>query len=169
MTTDTTLPDIGRRLAAARLQRGLSQAAVSRRAKIAPSYLSRIERGRINPTLRTVARIASAIRVPLAEITGPGPLATGDLAICPVSPRGACLLDLIRSDTGGGDPMGSVETFTPRQIRLMRRFTAWVQAAPGEKMRAMEVLLADLFQAAGIPEESGIAREGPGVNRSARR
>lgn len=51
-----------------RHQRGLSQEEVAHSAGIHVTYLSGIERGRRNPSLRNIRRIAQAIGVPLSEL-----------------------------------------------------------------------------------------------------
>ena len=142
MSYQAPLPDIGRRLCAARLQRGLSQGTVARLAGIGPSYLSRIENGRIQPSFRTVVRVQRALRADFEELAGPEQKSRGRGA-CPVSNRGRCLLDLIRSET---DPaaLEVEESYTPRQVRLLRRMAEWVRAAPGDRLRVMEILLEDL-------------------------
>lgn len=94
MPTTPREPDIGRRIVANRLHRRLSQAAVSRRAGIHPSYLSRIETGRVHPTVRTAARIAAALKVSLDDLLGPTPPERRNQP-CPVSPDGQCILDQI--------------------------------------------------------------------------
>ena len=53
---------IGRDLRRDRDAAGLSQAEVARRAGIRPETLSRLERGRGNPTVATVSKIVRAIR-----------------------------------------------------------------------------------------------------------
>ena len=52
---------IGRDLKKMREEAGLAQAAVARKAKIRPEMLCRIEAGRGNPTVATVAKIVKAI------------------------------------------------------------------------------------------------------------
>jgi transcriptional regulator with XRE-family HTH domain len=52
---------IARKIRAAREAAGLTQAQVSKRAKIRIETLSRIENASENPTVRTVSRIAKAI------------------------------------------------------------------------------------------------------------
>ncbi len=136
--------DIGRRLSTARLRRSMSQGTVARRAGLAASYLSRIETGKVQPTFRTVFKIANAMNVPLEEVVTPNALERRDGSGCPVTMHGHCLLDLIRSEseiTAGGD---AEETYSPRQVRLIRRFAGWLQAAGSDRLRAMEILLDDL-------------------------
>jgi transcriptional regulator with XRE-family HTH domain len=154
LTPETTSPEVGQRLSAARLRRGWSQAAVARRAGIAPSYLSRIETGKIQPTYRTLMRIVHALHVEPEQIVGETPYESGARP-CPISPDGRCMLDLIRSQTEvWRHPHGS--HFSAREIRLLRRVAVWIRHAKTERLRAMEILLEDLETAA---EEEG---DGPG-------
>lgn len=53
----------GINVAQLRREAGLSQEALADAAKVARSYMSDIERGARNPTLRVVERIASALEV----------------------------------------------------------------------------------------------------------
>ena len=48
--------------------RGLSQAALARRAKVGRTTLIRIEQGAQNPTLGTLERIAMALRVKVHDL-----------------------------------------------------------------------------------------------------
>lgn len=142
MTPETSRPEVGRRLAAARLQRGLTQKTLARDAGLAPSYLSRIENGRVRPTFETVMQIVRALGADAAEIVGPA-TAKRDRrhGPCPVTPGGQCLVDLIR-------PAADPEHYTPREVRLIRRFAAWLKQAPPNRVRAMEILFTDLTPAA---------------------
>jgi transcriptional regulator with XRE-family HTH domain len=146
MSVEDSQPDVGRRLATARLQRGLSQGIVARLAGIAPSYISRIENGRVHPTFRTVLRIASALKMPFEEIAGPGPARLRQRGGCPVTAGGRCLLDLVRAEAEieRGVPG---EAFTPRQVRLLRRFASWLVTVGSDRQKAMEILLDELTRA----------------------
>lgn len=53
-----------------RAMRGLSQAALAAKAKISQPVLSQFERGRRAPALATCRRLARALAVPLATLTG---------------------------------------------------------------------------------------------------
>ena len=140
MTPKPTPDNLGQRLAAARLQRGLAQARVARDAGIAPSYLSRVETGKVHPTFRTVVQIVEAIGAGLDELAAP-PAAKHRDGPCPVTEKGQCLLDLIQATK---DP----ESYTPREIRLLRRFGQWLKTAEPGRVRAMELILEDLTSAA---------------------
>ncbi len=127
----------GRRIAAARARRGHSQATVARRAGIDPSYLSRLETGRVQPTVRMALRIAGALRMPLEDLLGSTPPEKRGLP-CPVSRSGRCLMDLL--DTGT-HPEAGPEAFSQRQLRLLRQFAAVLQESDLSVQRALEVLL----------------------------
>lgn len=142
--TSVGTPEIGRRLAAARLQRGLSQCTVARLAGLAPSYISRIENGRVQPTFRTVLKIAGGLRIAPEEIVDPPPdPRTRSRRSCPVSHNGRCMLDLLRSETQI-EREHDRDAYSPRQIRLMKQLAAWVRDAPNDRLRAMEILIDDL-------------------------
>jgi len=136
MTPRSSTPDVAQRLSAARLQRGLAQKEVARRAGIAASYLSRIENGKVHPTVGTLTRIVRALGADLVEVFG-GEKAGNTRGPCPVTSRGHCLLDLIA-------PIKSEGHFTPREVRLIRMFAIWVERAEPSRLRAMETLLEDL-------------------------
>lgn len=55
--------EFGRRLKMLRLQRGLTQEKLSEVAGLDRNYVSEAERGRMNPTLLTIGRLADALGV----------------------------------------------------------------------------------------------------------
>ena len=57
--------NIGQAIQLARSKRKLSQAALAKRAGISVSYLSLLERGRRDPPLSTLQRIAAALAMPV--------------------------------------------------------------------------------------------------------
>lgn len=134
--------EIGQRLAAARLQRGFVQSGVARRAGLAPSYLSRVESGKISPTFATVMKIVDALGADLAEIAGPTVLRKQRKGGCPITERGQCLLDLIGT-------AGDSEHYSPREIRLLRGFASWIKHVEPNRVRAVELLLGDLMREPG--------------------
>jgi transcriptional regulator with XRE-family HTH domain len=138
------LPDLGQRISAHRGRLGLSQTAVAERAGLAASYLSRIENSKIFPTLPTAQKIATALRVPLSELLGPTPSETKKKG-CPVTAKGVCLIDLIDPKWGFGS-RGRAERYSPRQLRLMRRFTALVREGSPELLKGLEVVVGGLLE-----------------------
>lgn len=146
MATTPREPDIGKRIVANRLHRQLSQAAVSRRAGIHPSYLSRIETGRVHPTVRTASRIAAALKVTLDDLLGPTPPERRNQP-CPVSPDGSCILDLI--EAGSETATSQNGRYSPRQLRLLRRFAALLQRSQPGVLKVFEVLVAEFSDSGG--------------------
>ena len=144
MTHKSKKPDLGQRIAAHRSQLGLSQTAVAKRAGLAASYLSRIENGKIYPTIPTAQKIATALRLPLSELLEPTPPQRKHQR-CPVTAKGICLIDLIDPKWDLGSK-GRGERYTPRQIRLMRRFTALVREGSPELLKSLEVVVGGLLE-----------------------
>jgi transcriptional regulator with XRE-family HTH domain len=50
------------------MERGLSQAALAKRAKITREYVNKIEAGQYDPTVGVLRRIAKALEVPVTEL-----------------------------------------------------------------------------------------------------
>ncbi len=143
MSHRSTKPRLGQRVAASRSQLGLSQTDVAKRAGLAASYLSRIENGKIHPTVPTAQKIAGALRVPLGELLGPTPLQQKDQG-CPVSAKGICLIDLI-DHRPKFRSVDSVERYSPRQIRVMRRFTKLLREGSPELLNSLDVIISGLI------------------------
>lgn len=59
---------IGRNIARFRRLRGLSQEELAYAAEVRQAYLSQLEAGKRNPTIRTLLRIATALNVSLADL-----------------------------------------------------------------------------------------------------
>jgi transcriptional regulator with XRE-family HTH domain len=68
---DDLRPVFGHRLRDLRRKLGLSQEETAHRARLHVTYLSDLERGMQTPTLDVVNRLATALRVTLAELFGP--------------------------------------------------------------------------------------------------
>jgi transcriptional regulator with XRE-family HTH domain len=137
----------GQRIAAIRLHRGLSQGAVSRRTGIDPSYLSRLETGRVQPTVGTAMKIGGALRATPNDMFGPTPPERKDQP-CPVSRSGRCLLDLL--DKGDALPAGiTPESYTTRQIRLLRRFMWFLSHCGPDVLKSLDVLSAEMVENGG--------------------
>lgn len=64
------LEELGRRLRARRLELGLTLAQVAERAELSLPYIANLERGRGNPTVSVVSRVADALGLPLSTLWG---------------------------------------------------------------------------------------------------
>lgn len=151
MTARTEEGEVGARILAGRLRRGLSQGTVSRLAGIHPSYLSRIETGKVHPTVRTAVRIATALRISLDEMLGPSPADTVEQP-CPISPDGRCFMDLLESRAGSGKRPGS---YTPRQLRLLRKLAALVEQGNPRLLNGIEALADEIAGAGTASGDNG--------------
>ena len=60
--------DLARRLKALRKEKGLTQAALAKRAGVTLSYIGRLEIGRHDPQLSTLQKLAKALGVSLPEL-----------------------------------------------------------------------------------------------------
>ena len=65
-----TLMNIGETIRNYRLQKSMSQGDIEKRTGLLRCYLSRVENGHTIPSLDTLAKIASAMEVPLAQFFG---------------------------------------------------------------------------------------------------
>jgi len=68
--------NIGETIRTLRLQKGMSQGDIEKRTGLLRCYLSRVENGHTIPSLDTLAKISSAMEVPLAHFFAEG--APGD-------------------------------------------------------------------------------------------
>jgi len=64
--------DLARRVAAARLRSGLTQAQLAEASGVTDETISRIERGRYEPAVSTLFRLAEALDVSLDRLAGDG-------------------------------------------------------------------------------------------------
>lgn len=69
---------VGKRVRELREAQGMSARALAERAGVTPAYVSRLEGGRLSPTIATLSRVTEALREPLwrvfAEQGGKGPV-----------------------------------------------------------------------------------------------
>jgi transcriptional regulator with XRE-family HTH domain len=145
MTSMSPPFEIGKRLGSVRAQRGLSQGTVSRLAGLAPSYLSKIENGRIQPTFPTLWRILRALHADFAEVLAVNPGGAGRPPGCPISDSGECLGQLIRSEAEVARDRRRVFVST-REVRLLHDLLDWLKRASPEHARALELLLEDVVR-----------------------
>ena len=68
-TKDTkALEHLGQRIRAARLSKGFAQERLAEFAGIDRSFVSRLERGKVNPTFLTLRKLANALDVELSQL-----------------------------------------------------------------------------------------------------
>jgi putative transcriptional regulator len=59
---------IGMKLKAVRAAKGMSQAALAKKAKITREYVNKLEAGRYDPTVGVLQRLAKALGVPVTAL-----------------------------------------------------------------------------------------------------
>jgi len=63
--------NIGKRMQALRIERGLSQGDIEKRTGLLRSYISRVENGHTIPSVATLGKVAAALGVTLAALVDP--------------------------------------------------------------------------------------------------
>jgi len=134
---------IGTRLIQLRNQKGLTQEQLSGRTGIAPSYLSRIENRRLEPSPRTLRKLAAALGVPVSELFEEGFARLGTLQ-CLITSSGSCVMNLLRSGRGRRAGPGG-ESYSPRQLQLLRMANYLIQSGGARVLDALEMLLGALL------------------------
>lgn len=79
---DSHIVMLGRRITAARIARGWSKADLARKASVAPSYITRVERGEFaRPSVDQIKTIADALGLSVHDLTDPprAPISAGIL------------------------------------------------------------------------------------------
>lgn len=93
---DPLLRTIGLTIRALRRERGISQEQLAALAHIDRSYMSSVERGLRNVSVLNIARIASALDVPVRDLLGPREVVRPDAPAA--APRRAPLADVVAVD-----------------------------------------------------------------------
>jgi transcriptional regulator with XRE-family HTH domain len=120
MTPSVKESSFGRRLRVHRRVRRLSQGTVARLAGVHPSYVSRLETGRIQPKLPTACRLAAALGLSLDDLVGKPARPGRRSRACPVSTDGRCLLESA-ADRASSSPGGCHAALDTAQVDLLRR------------------------------------------------
>ncbi len=136
---------LGTRIMQVRNQKGLSQRQLSERSGIAASYLSRIENRRLEPRPKTLRKIADALDIPVSDLFQDRPGGPGALQ-CVITPSGHCVMDLLRSGRGK-PPLPGTESYSPRQLQLLRMSSYLIQTADARLLDTFDVLLSALLNA----------------------
>ncbi len=146
---------VGKAILRIRQQHGMTQGEVGRRAKLAPSYLSRIENGHVQPTAATLTRIADALRVKPSAIFAVHERGAASFEHrCPVSSNGGCIGEQIRSAHGrapgksraGKGAARGRALYSRRELELLRMADYVIVHGTPEVRRALGVVLESLMQ-----------------------
>jgi transcriptional regulator with XRE-family HTH domain len=134
---------IGKTVQWARMQTQKTQQELAESSGLAVSYLSRLENDRIAPTVRTLQKIAAALKVPLSSLFEPEQvLEAADH--CPVSLSGRCILDQVFAGRGI-DPHKVVESYSPQQLEALRLCNFLLHTQDKDLLRTLIVMLRSLL------------------------
>lgn len=136
---------IGTRIIQLRNQKNMTQKDISERTGLAGSYLSRIENRHLEPSPRTLRKIAAALDVPVSELFQDRTAQLGSLQ-CVITTTGNCVMDMLRSSRAKPGE-GHVESYSPRQLQLLRMANYLIQTADARMLDSLEVLLDALLNA----------------------
>ena len=138
---------VGKRILRLRLEANKTQREISEETGLAVSYLSRLENGRITPTIPTLTKIAKALGVNVTAFFGQEPaLESGDR--CPVSTSGRCVLDQLLVGRGR-KPDTKWEGYTPHQLELLRLCDYLIHTGDKEIMNSLFTVLEALLDYSG--------------------
>ncbi|RMG44604.1 MAG: XRE family transcriptional regulator [Acidobacteria bacterium] len=147
---------LGKKLLRLRLEAGLTQQEVASAAGISVSYLSRLENDRAAPSLRTLARLSSALGLDVAHLFEAGP-GEDRPERCPVSLSGRCILEQLVAGRGRR-PEGNDEHYSTEQLELLRATNFLLHSDDHQVVSALKVLLRSLLRLASTeqaPESAG--------------
>jgi transcriptional regulator with XRE-family HTH domain len=134
---------VGRRIQQLRLESRITQRELGETTGLAVSYLSRVENGRLTPTLPTLTKIAGALSVPLTALFD----ATATLEArdaCPVSLSGRCILD--HPFVGRAKrPTKDVEEYSREQLEALRLCNFLLHTGDKQLLRTLITMLKGLL------------------------
>jgi transcriptional regulator with XRE-family HTH domain len=136
---------IGTRIIQIRNQKNMTQRELSERCGIAGSYLSRIENRRLEAGPKTLSKIADALGVSLSELFQESPTAQG-LHACAITASGNCIMEMLENRQRQAAHPGA-ESYTPRQLQLLRMANYLIQSGNSRVQDALELLLSSLISA----------------------
>lgn len=133
----------GKRIQWIRMQAKKTQQDLAESSGVAISYLSRLENDRIAPTVRTLGKIATALRVPVSSLFDEGEVLEAADS-CPVSLSGSCILDQIFAGRGQ-KPKMNVESYSPLQLKALRLCNFLLHTQDKDLLRTLLTMLESLL------------------------
>lgn len=150
---------VGKRILRLRLERQMTQRDVSEETGLAVSYLSRLENGRITPTIPTLTKISRALGVDVTAFFGQETTSEADEK-CPVSASGRCVMDQLLVGRGRR-PDTRWEGYTPRQLELLKLCDFLLHTGDKDILASLSTMLDALLSLSGQVVPKQRARRGP--------
>lgn len=134
---------VGRKIRQLRLDSRITQRELGETTGLAVSYLSRVENGRLTPTLPTLTKIAGALSVPLTALFDvTATLEARDA--CPVSLSGRCILDHLFVGRGKR-PTEGAEAYSREQLEALRLCNFLLHTGDKQLLRTLLTILNGLL------------------------
>jgi transcriptional regulator with XRE-family HTH domain len=138
---------VGRKIHQLRSESHITQRELGEVTGLAVSYLSRVENGRLTPTVPTLTKIADALSVPLTALfDAKTTLEAKD--VCPVSLSGKCLLDHPFTGRGKRAKKG-LETYSREQLEALRLCNFLLHTGDKQLLRTLLTMLKGLLALKG--------------------
>ena len=142
---------LGRNLFRIRHDLGLTQQEVGDRVGLTTSYVSRIENGRVEPSVKTLERLADALGLTVGELFDlEASRAARRAHRCPVSSSGTCIGEQIRNQSGP-QADGRKGSYGKEELRLLQ-LTERIAVRGSQAQRSALGLLLESV-AAGLDDE----------------
>ncbi len=135
----------GQQIRTVRRARRLTQRELARKTGLAEPFLSRIETGRAQPSLRSIERLAEGLGVTVGDLLATR--AEGFRPACPVSVSGRCIAELLYQP--GPRMRWPAERYSTRQLRLLRLSNYLVLFGGPETLDALETVMHGLLKLPG--------------------
>ena len=140
---------LGRAILKLRHEKGLTQADLGSRAGLAATFVSRVENERIEPSLASLARLARALDVRVADLfNAVEGLHEPPCHVCPVSSTGECVGSLF-APARGREAEGDKAIYRPADLSILRLADHVVRRGSKETIAALRTVLEALADAAG--------------------
>jgi DNA-binding XRE family transcriptional regulator/quercetin dioxygenase-like cupin family protein len=154
---------IGVRIRAERLKKGVSLRSLARRVGLSPSLISQIETGKCQPSVSTLYAITTALGVSVQDVFGDAGTdgqAAGGGAAAP-GPAGAAGIAVVTPGAAGGGPAAPVVCPGQREILELDSGVTWQRLGhvPGSRVDFLMVTYAP----GGCSSEEGRLMEHPGT------
>ena len=143
---------VGRRIRQLRLKSKKTQRDISETTGLAVSYLSRLENGRITPSVRTLTKLAGSLGVSVtAFFDSERVLEQGDR--CPVSLSGRCILE--HAFVGRGRRPNTPEPYSQKQLEILRQCNYLLHKGDADLLMTLSTVMKSLLMLTGKGKVSG--------------
>ncbi|MBW2731656.1 MAG: helix-turn-helix transcriptional regulator [Deltaproteobacteria bacterium] len=137
---------VGRRIRQLRLKTKRTQREISEQTGLAVSYLSRLENGRITPSVRTLTKLSTALAVPVTSFfDSERVLEQGDR--CPVSLSGQCILE--HAFVGRGRRPNTPEPYSQKQLEILRQCNYLLHKGDKDLLMTLSTIMKSLLMLTG--------------------